>query len=218
MRVPLEDVVFEDPGATHRVAAVLRTHPGPLAVACRPTAGSRSSPDTSRSTCPAPTSASASTPGAVPSPTPTCRSAIRRRSPPATGSDQGRSTRSSPGSPPNRDETGAAAGADATDELEDRIRQVREVELGDHARRVERLASWSSLVLPPDVLDSLRELIGRVRHRRTVYEAWGFDRTMSSSRGLTALFQGPPGTGKTMVAGVVARELGLDLYRVDLSK
>jgi SpoVK/Ycf46/Vps4 family AAA+-type ATPase len=104
------------------------------------------------------------------------------------------------------------------DAIEAFIRQSRDVRLGDHARRVERLATWSDLVLPPDIMDSLRELVGRVRHRRTVIETWGMGRTLQTSRGITALFQGQPGTGKTLVAGVVARELGLDLYQVDLSK
>jgi hypothetical protein len=98
------------------------------------------------------------------------------------------------------------------------IRQTRDARLGQFARRVERLASWSDIVLPPDILDSLRELVARVRHRRTVFEDWGMGRTMATSRGLTALFQGQPGTGKTLVAGVIARELGLELYQVDLSK
>jgi SpoVK/Ycf46/Vps4 family AAA+-type ATPase len=57
-----------------------------------------------------------------------------------------------------------------------------------------------------------------VRHRKRVYETWGFDKSMTSSRGITALFAGTPGTGKTMVAGVIARELGLDVYRVDVSR
>ena len=102
--------------------------------------------------------------------------------------------------------------------IEDYIRQTRDARLGQYARRVTRLASWSSVVFPPDILDSLRELVARVRHGRTVYEAWGMSQVMATSRGLTALFQGPPGTGKTLVAGVIARELGLDLYQVDLSK
>jgi hypothetical protein len=98
------------------------------------------------------------------------------------------------------------------------LRQTRDARLGRYARRVTRLASWANVVLPPDILDSVRELIARVRHRRTVFDAWGMSSIMTSSRGLTALFQGPPGTGKTLVAGVIARELGLDLYQVDLSK
>jgi hypothetical protein len=107
---------------------------------------------------------------------------------------------------------------DPMDAIDAYIRQTRDARLAQYARRVDRLASWSSVVLPPDVLDSLRELVSRVRHRRQVFEAWGMARTLATSRGLTALFQGQPGTGKTLVAGVVARELGLDLYQVDLSK
>ncbi len=107
---------------------------------------------------------------------------------------------------------------DASPAIEAFIRQTRDTRLGQYAKRVERLASWSSVVLPPDILDSLRELIARVRHGKTVFETWGMSRTMATSRGLTALFQGQPGTGKTLVAGVIARELGLDLYQVDLSK
>jgi AAA+ superfamily predicted ATPase len=110
------------------------------------------------------------------------------------------------------------AGDDATPAIDAYLRQTRDARLSQYARRVERLASWSSVVLPPDILDSLRELVGRVRHRRTVFDTWGMGRKMATSRGLTALFQGSPGTGKTLVAGVIARELGLDLYQVDLSK
>jgi SpoVK/Ycf46/Vps4 family AAA+-type ATPase len=73
-------------------------------------------------------------------------------------------------------------------------------------------------VLPADVLDSVKEFVARVRHRRMVFDAWGLDEVMATSRGITALFQGGPGTGKTMIAGVIARELGMDLYRIDLSR
>jgi SpoVK/Ycf46/Vps4 family AAA+-type ATPase len=109
-------------------------------------------------------------------------------------------------------------GADATRELEEAIRQGRDERLARLATRVTRLPRWSDVVLPPDVLDSLRELIGRVQHGRRVYEDWGFDAVMTTGRGLTALFDGRPGTGKTMVAGIIARELGLDLYRIDVSR
>ncbi len=113
---------------------------------------------------------------------------------------------------------GAAAPADAGEALDEAARQHVTTRLDRVASRVTRLATWERVALPDDLLDSLREFIGRVRHRRTVYERWGFDEVMASSRGLTALFYGPPGTGKTMVAGLIARELGLDLYRVDLSR
>jgi hypothetical protein len=103
-------------------------------------------------------------------------------------------------------------------ELDDAVRQHLENRLGTTANRVTRLASWADIVLPEDIMDSLLELTARVRHRKKVYEQWGFDRSMTTSRGITALFSGSPGTGKTMVAGVIARDLGLELYRVDVSR
>jgi hypothetical protein len=106
---------------------------------------------------------------------------------------------------------------DVAAEIQSAIRQYRETRIGSVATRVSRLATWSNVVLPPDLVDSLREFIGRVRHRRTVFERWGFDAMVTSARGLTALFQGGPGTGKSMVAGIIARELGYELYRVDLA-
>jgi hypothetical protein len=98
------------------------------------------------------------------------------------------------------------------------VRQYLENKLGHVANRVTRLSTWSDIVLPTDIIASLTELTARVRHRKRVYETWGFDKSMTSSRGITALFAGTPGTGKTMVAGVIARELGLDVYRVDVSR
>ncbi|HET9625100.1 MAG TPA: ATP-binding protein, partial [Kofleriaceae bacterium] len=103
-------------------------------------------------------------------------------------------------------------------ELDDAVRQHLENRLGTTANRITRLASWADIVLPEDVTDALLELTARVRHRKQVYETWGFDKSMTTSRGITALFQGSPGTGKTMVAGVIARDLGLELYRVDVSR
>ncbi|MEJ7597127.1 MAG: ATP-binding protein [Kofleriaceae bacterium] len=103
-------------------------------------------------------------------------------------------------------------------ELDDAVRQHLENRLGTTANRVTRLASWADIVLPEDILDSLLELTARVRHRKIVYEQWGFDKAITTARGITALFSGSPGTGKTMVAGVIARDLGLELYRVDVSR
>jgi AAA+ superfamily predicted ATPase len=102
--------------------------------------------------------------------------------------------------------------------IESTLRQYLETTIGTVATRVNRLATWSQVVLPASVQDSVAELIARIRHRRTVFDAWGFDQVISSSRGLTALFQGAPGTGKTLLASALANELGLDLYRVDIAR
>ncbi len=117
---------------------------------------------------------------------------------------------------------GAGAGAgEAAPTLADVHRGVRGVlddELARLGTRVEWQQDWRDLVLPEESLDELRELIARVRHRRRVLDEWGFGPKLAKGLGLAALFSGPPGTGKTMAAGLVARELGLDLYAIDLSR
>lgn len=76
----------------------------------------------------------------------------------------------------------------------------------------------ADLVVAPAAERQLREICAFARVRTTVYRDWGFGAKSGAGRGLTALFYGASGTGKTMAAGVVANELGLDLYRVDLSQ
>ncbi len=90
--------------------------------------------------------------------------------------------------------------------------------LGGLATRVEVRQSWEDLVLAPDTLDQVHALVARVRHAHQVFERWGFHRKMPRGVGVAGLFSGPPGTGKTMVAGLIARDLDLELYQVDLSK
>jgi predicted nucleic acid-binding protein len=77
---------------------------------------------------------------------------------------------------------------------------------------------WDDLVLPAESLEEIHEMIARVKHKRTVYEDWGFARKVAKGLGISALFSGPPGTGKTMAAGIIADELALDLYQIDLSR
>jgi hypothetical protein len=86
------------------------------------------------------------------------------------------------------------------------------------AAKIEPRYSWDDLVLPPDSLQQLREICDQARHRHVVLGEWGFGRRMSFGKGLNVLFSGPPGTGKTMAAEVLARDLELDLYRIDLSR
>jgi SpoVK/Ycf46/Vps4 family AAA+-type ATPase len=76
---------------------------------------------------------------------------------------------------------------------------------------------WDDIVLPLDRMEQLREICNYVKYRALVYEEWGFDRKLSLGKGLNALFAGPSGTGKTMAAEIIANELGIDLYKIDLS-
>jgi ATPase family associated with various cellular activities (AAA) len=85
------------------------------------------------------------------------------------------------------------------------------------ARRVPISHGWDDLVLPEDSRRQLAELCGRVRHQRQVLDRWGM-RQGASGSGLHALFSGPSGTGKTVGAQVVAGVLGLQLWKVDLSR
>lgn len=89
--------------------------------------------------------------------------------------------------------------------------------LDDLAQRVETRASWSDLVLPEPQKDTLRQIAAHMRNRLQVNEAWGFAEGDARGAGISVLFAGESGTGKTMAAEVLARELRLDLYRIDLS-
>ncbi len=91
-------------------------------------------------------------------------------------------------------------------------------ELAKLARKIEAKQSWDDIVLPPDQLSQLREVCDQARYRHLVFGEWGFGRKLSLGKGLNALFAGPPGTGKTMAAEVIAGELQLDLYKIDLSQ
>ena len=89
--------------------------------------------------------------------------------------------------------------------------------LDDLAQRIETVATWDDLVLPPGQTQTLQEIADHVRQRGKVYEAWGFGNKGKRGLGISALFAGPSGTGKTLAAEVLAQALALDLYRIDLS-
>ncbi|MFD0524812.1 ATP-binding protein [Paractinoplanes durhamensis] len=108
----------------------------------------------------------------------------------------------------------AAASADGG-QVAPAVRRLAGGHLDGVAVRIRPRREWDDLILPPEEASQLRELAGRHRGRDTVYGQWQFSPLPST--GVVALFAGPSGTGKTLAAEVVAGELGLDLYKVDLS-
>jgi AAA+ superfamily predicted ATPase len=103
------------------------------------------------------------------------------------------------------------------DALWDACREHARTRLDDLAQRIETALAWDDLVLPEAQKETLRDIVRHVRHRTKVHDTWGFASKGSRGLGISALFAGSSGTGKTMAAEVLARELRLDLYRIDLS-
>jgi hypothetical protein len=96
-------------------------------------------------------------------------------------------------------------------------RALGRTRLDDLAQRLDPTATWDDLILPEPQKATLRQIAAHVRHRLKVYEEWGFSGKGARGLGISALFAGESGTGKTMAAEVLANELHLDLYRIDLS-
>ncbi|MBW4686854.1 MAG: AAA family ATPase [Komarekiella atlantica HA4396-MV6] len=105
----------------------------------------------------------------------------------------------------------------ATD-LWDTCRIHARTRLDDMAQRIQPVATWDDLILPEPQCRTLREIVAQVQQRITVYETWGVAAGSANGLGVSALFAGASGTGKTLAAEVLAQELRLDLYRIDLSQ
>jgi hypothetical protein len=90
--------------------------------------------------------------------------------------------------------------------------------MDDNAQRITPRAGWNDLVVPPFELELLRDIAAHVRARSRVHESWGLADRSARGLSITALFSGASGTGKTLAAEVMAKELDLDLYRIDLSQ
>ncbi len=104
------------------------------------------------------------------------------------------------------------------DVLQAMAREATGHRLGALAVRVPATATWDEVVLPEKTHQAVIELLAHARHMHKVLDEWGFARHLHESRAISALFSGPPGTGKTLVASLIARELGVELYRVDLAR
>ncbi len=109
----------------------------------------------------------------------------------------------------------APEGESRADQVTAAVRRLASGELDRLATRIRPRRGWDDLVLPTDQLDQVRSVLARYRHRTEIYDTWGFKPLPSA--GVVAMFSGPPGTGKTLSAEIVAGELGLDLFRIDLA-
>ncbi|MEC4852872.1 MAG: ATP-binding protein, partial [Jaaginema sp. PMC 1079.18] len=85
------------------------------------------------------------------------------------------------------------------------------------AQRLDTKATWDNIILPEAQLDLLHQIADQVRHRSIVYDQWGFRDRLNRGMGVSVMFAGDSGTGKTMAAEVLANDLRLNLYRIDLS-
>jgi len=102
--------------------------------------------------------------------------------------------------------------------LSDMIREKSTVNFGSKAKRLQTGFSWNDIELNKESEEELKKIIAYAKNRAVVYEKYGFGKKMPYGRGFSVLLYGPPGTGKTMAATVLANELKLDIYRIDLSQ
>jgi SpoVK/Ycf46/Vps4 family AAA+-type ATPase len=102
-------------------------------------------------------------------------------------------------------------------DLYEACRLLSNQRLTHYAQKIHPKFTWDDLILPSDRKLQLREICQWVKYHHVVFDAWGFERRLSLGKGLNILFAGPSGTGKTMAAEIIAGELGLELYKIDLS-
>ena len=96
-------------------------------------------------------------------------------------------------------------------------RQASSSRLGELAARLPPGYKWEDLVVPAKQAEQLQSISAYLRHRDRVLSDWGYEKTVARTQGLKVLFAGESGTGKTMGAQVIAAELGLEIFRVDLA-
>jgi len=104
------------------------------------------------------------------------------------------------------------------DDILQGVKQHSVNQLGRLATLINAVFTWDDLVIDEDQKREMQMICNQIKYRNVVGEEWGFHKKTPYGRGLCALFYGSPGTGKTMAVQVMANELGLDLYRIDLSQ
>lgn len=104
------------------------------------------------------------------------------------------------------------------DTLKGEIRKICAGHFSELATRLKTPFSWDDLKVSERTKELMREAINRIKYKSVVNEEYGFGAKLPYGQGLSVAFFGPPGTGKTMAATVIAKELGLDIYRIDLSQ
>jgi AAA+ superfamily predicted ATPase len=90
--------------------------------------------------------------------------------------------------------------------------------LGSKSKLLSPKDSWEDLILPMAQREKLQHACNHIQYKHTVYGRWGFNKKLSYGTGISLLFSGPPGTGKTMAAEIVAKELDMEIYKIDLSQ
>ena len=89
--------------------------------------------------------------------------------------------------------------------------------LGSDAIKITSPYQWDDLILPQDQKKLLKDACDQVAYRDQIYQEWGMKRKVAYGRGTSVIFYGPPGTGKTMGAQVMANQLNLELYKVNMA-
>jgi len=98
------------------------------------------------------------------------------------------------------------------------VKQQNSKQLGEYASLINAVFTWDDLIIDEEQKYQMQMFCNQLKYRNIVGEKWGFNKKMPYGRGLCAMFYGSPGTGKTMAVQVIANELGMDLYRIDLSQ
>jgi hypothetical protein len=107
--------------------------------------------------------------------------------------------------------------APASTDLDLGARRASSTRIGELATRLEPAYAWEDLVLPVRQLEVLKSISSYLRHRDLVLSEWGYEQAVARDQGLKVLFAGESGTGKTMAGQVITRDLGLELFRIDLA-